>query len=456
MAASSNSGEYWIIAVPNEGKTQESVVEQQRKNLQKYCDVKPFKMPQLRISAVDELMKLNETLAKFDIFGHQVLTKLVRSYREYTDKPTAMPTVKDQQLRNYIPNFEWENGRNQYKSKLTQLTADIQDRLVTANDRLKGMVEKYKQVKQKLSNDERETDGNLQVVKLQKYVKPTDYITGEYITTALVVVSKQKQAEFLSRYWRLDETEEAHNMWRRKQKEKLQLIARAEEETARLAEREAQREGEDEEDKKPVANETKKSAKKKRIDTSDLVMTEQDREELRVVCPGSAVELANEGEFLLYKVVLLKKGMDWFKAICRDFRYNVRDFEYKSPEEIESEAVERKKLTKEEADKRRRLTLFCQNYFPEVLSDWLHLKMIRVFSEAILRYGPPPDNLVTTILTVNPNRGPILNNVLSEMYKHLSSSDMGSNNGEEEGAMAMMGMFELRPYVFIPMMVGFD
>ena len=89
---------------------------------------------------------------------------------------------------------------------------------------------------------------------------------------------RNKQAEFESKYWRLDETEEALNLWRRKQKEKLQLLARAEEEASRLAEMEGEEDGED---KKPVP-------KKKRIDASALVMTEEDREELRVVCPDSA------------------------------------------------------------------------------------------------------------------------------------------------------------------------
>lgn len=451
MAVTDSSGEYWIIAVPNENKRHDDVYKHQKQILKKYCDVCPFKMPPLRISAVDELMKLNETLAKFDVFGSQVLTKLVRSYREYLEKPDQMPTVNDQQLHNYIPRFEWENGRNQHKSKLTELTNALQERLVTANERLKGMVEKYKQVKQKLSSDSRETEGNLMVCKLQKYVKPTDYIDGEYITTALVVISKQKKAEFESMYWRLDETEEAENLWKRKEKERLTLIARAEEEAEREKQRLAEANEEDLEDK----NETK-PVRRKRIDVSEIELTEKDREGMRVVCPDSASLLVEEGDLMLYKVVLLKKGVQWFKSICREFRFNVRDFEYKTPEQQAEEEQQKKVLVKEEADKKRRLIMFCQNYFPEVLSDWLHLKMIRVFSEAILRYGPPPENLVVSILKVHPNRGPMLNNVLSEAYKHLSSADMGVNSGDDDGAMAMMGMFELRPYVFIPLMVGFD
>merc|ERR1712117_232181 len=102
----------------------------------------------------------------------------------------------------------------------------------------------------------------------------------------------------------------------------------------------------------------------------DIVMTEKDRENMRVVCPDSAAILVQEGDFILYKVVLLKKGLKWFKDVCREFRFNVRDFEYKTPEQQAQEAADRKKLLKEEADKKRRLVMFCQNYFPETLSDW--------------------------------------------------------------------------------------
>jgi len=54
------------------------------------------------------------------------------------------------------------------------------------------------------------------VCDLQKFVKPADYIDGEYITTAMVVVpTGAKSAEFEKNYWKLEQTEEAQKLFQR-------------------------------------------------------------------------------------------------------------------------------------------------------------------------------------------------------------------------------------------------
>jgi len=446
MAASQDAGEYWIISVPNEGNDHANVVRNQSQVVGKYCTVSAVNMPPLRISAVDELMKLNETLTKYDAFASGVVQKIVRSYRDFGENPEAIPTVADRSIYNHIPEFSWDKGRNPYTSKLSQISGEIHSKFVMANDRLKTLVEKYKQVRQKLTNDERASEGNLMVCDLQKYVRQADYVQGEYITTALVVVPKQKGPEFESTYWALDKTEEAENLWKREEKIKMQLLAKEE----LMAQHKAEREAEEGDDPPPKTKKKKAALVKK-----DLIMPQEERERLEVVCPNSAELLQEEDDFLLYRVVVLKRGLKWFKQICREFRYSVRDFVYRSEEDIEQETLERKKLIKEEADKKRRLVMYCQHSFSDVVDDWLHLKMIRVFVEAVLRYGPPAEDLVTTILTVNPGRGAILNKHLTGMYKHLTSSEMLSDEGDDE-AMSMMGNFELRPYVFIPVIAQFD
>lgn len=448
MAARNESGEYWIISVPNEGKDAQNVIRNQSKVCGKYCSVHPVNLPPLRISAVDELMKLNETLCKYDVFAGSVVQKIVRSFRDFGDNPEAIPTVADRSIYNHIPEFSWDKGRNPYTSKLSQISGEIHSKFVMANDRLKTLVEKYKQVRQKLTNDERAEDGNLMVCDLQKYIKQADYVTGEYITTALVVVPQAKGAEFEATYWSLDKTEEAENLWKREEKMKIQMLAKEELMVQQQKEREAEEQG----DGAPKKVMEKKS---KALAMKALVMPQEDREKLEVVCPNSAELLKEEGEFLLYRVVVMKRGLKWFKQICREFRYSVRDFVYKSEDEVEQTGNERKNLKKEESDKKRRLVMFCQHSFSDVVDDWLHLKMIRVFVEAVLRYGPPAEDLVTSILTVNPGRGGILNKHLTEMYKHLTSSEMLGDDEDDE-AMALMGNFELRPYVFIPVIAQFD
>jgi len=412
-------GEFWIVAVATEGKGKEAVYAGQRTNLSRFCSVSPFEMPRLRISAVDELLNLNEKLMKYDNQGRSVIQRLVRCYREYMDQPDGMPQVRDRSLYRYIPTFAWEKGRFSLQSKLPALVEDIQERLVTTHDRLKTLIDKYKKVQQKIVADARANEGNLMVCDLQKFVKPADYVDGEYITTALVVVPAQKCEEFESQYWKLEQTEECEKVWLR------QLNAKAKAEGA-----------------EPAGN---------------VEMTEEDRKKLEVVAPDSCQLLEKQNDFSLYRVVLLKRGLPWFTDVCREFRYNVRDFVYKPPDQKAMDAQEMKKLQKEESDKKKRLIMFCNHTFADTVEQWLHLKMIRVFVEAILRYGPgegnPTAKFATSILKVNNGQGGTLSAALTKLYKHLESSDMMA---DDEGGAMVMGMGEMRPYIFVPIMASFD
>jgi len=413
------AGEFWVIAVATEGKSNDTVYALQRQKLQRYCSVFPFDMPKLRISAVDELLNLNDKLSKTDNFGRTVLQRLVRSYREYMEQDDAMPQVKDRHVYRYIPTFQWEKGRFSLQSKLPALVDDINERLVTTHDRLKTLVDKYKKVKQKLVADARANEGNLMVCDLQKFVKPADYIDGEYITTAMVVVpTGSKSAEFEKQYWRLERTEEAEKLFQREANAKAKMAGE---------------------------------------DVHAVEMDEQDRKKLEVVAPDSCQLLEKQKDFSLYRVVLLKKGLKWFTDICREFRYSVRDFTYRDAATQATDAETMKKLQKEESDKKKRLVMFCTHTFPEAMEQWLHIKVVRCFVEAILRYGPGEPNgkpkFATTILKVNNSAGGTLSNVLANMYKHLQSKDM--EGGDDQGA-GMMGVPDLRPYVFIPVMANFD
>jgi len=411
-------GEFWIVAVATEGKGKESVYAGQRTSLSRFCSVHPFEMPRLRISAVDELLNLNEKLMKYDNQGRSVIQRLVRCYREYMDQPDGMPQVRDRSLYRYVPTFTWEKGRFSLQSKLPPLVDEIQERLVTTHERLKTLIDKYKKVAQKIAAEARANEGNLMVCDLQKFVKPADYVDGEYITTALCVVPAQKTAEFEATYWKLEQTAECEKVWLRNEQAKAKAA------------------GDD-----PVGN---------------LEMSAEDRKKYEVVAPDSCQLLEKQSDFSLYRVVLLKRGLQWFTEVCREFRYNVRDFVYKPPDQKAMDAEEMKKIKKEESDKKKRLIMFCNHTFADTVEQWLHLKMIRVFVEAILRYGPgegnPTARFATSILKVNGGQGGTLALALKKLYAHLESSDM---TADDEGG-PMMGMQEMRPYIFVPVMANFD
>merc|ERR1719471_2285983 len=154
-----------------------------------------------------------------------------------------MPQVRDRHVYRYIPTFNWEKGRFSLQSKLPALVDDIHERLVTTHDRLKTLVDKYKKVNQKI-------------------VKPADYIDGEYITTAMVVVpTGSKSTEFEQNYWKLEQTEEAQKLFQRDANAKAKALGE---------------------------------------DPQSVEMDEEDRKKLEVVAPDSCQLLEKQKDFSLY------------------------------------------------------------------------------------------------------------------------------------------------------------
>lgn len=91
----------------------------------------------------------------------------------------------------------------------------------------------------------------------------------------------------------------------------------------------------------------------------------------------------------LWRVVMFKTAVDAFKTNCRQYRFTLRDFHYnpsKYREVIDAREASEVELRKQEAVLKR----VCLAAFSDALVAWTHLKAIRTFVEAVLRYGVPP------------------------------------------------------------------
>jgi hypothetical protein len=107
------------------------------------------------------------------------------------------------------------------------------------------------------------------------------------------------------------------------------------------------------------------------------------------VVPRSARKLASDREgYLLYTVLVLKPFLDSFRAAVRERRWVVRDFAY-----VPGLAGSGKKtcddLAKEVTSALNILKDFARRKFEESLGRWMHVKMIRVHVDSVLRYGLP-------------------------------------------------------------------
>lgn len=103
----------------------------------------------------------------------------------------------------------------------------------------------------------------------------------------------------------------------------------------------------------------------------------------------------------LWRVILFKSAVEKFKQAAKMAKYNVRDYTY--CEEDYRLAVDKSQSVKAEYAKQEQfLRKVCHAAFSDTLVAWLHLKAMRVFVEAVLRYGVPP-NFAAFIL--KPSKG---------------------------------------------------
>ena len=127
------------------------------------------------------------------------------------------------------------------------------------------------------------------------------------------------------------------------------------------------------------------------------------------VVPGSLQLVHSDEESLLYAVTILKgqyeagyyEGDDFqqgtkidfeseFTQACRDKRYVVRNFKW-DPSQASKSAMAREQLKVEVDGMKSALMRWCKTHYGDAFVAWMHIKVIRVFVESVLRYGLPVD-----------------------------------------------------------------
>lgn len=81
---------------------------------------------------------------------------------------------------------------------------------------------------------------------------------------------------------------------------------------------------------------------------------------------------------------------DSFTKLLKEKRYIVRDFKW-DPSSRGQAAMKLEQLNVEVDNMRSGLTRWCKTHYGEAFVAWMHIKVIRVFVESVLRYGLPVD-----------------------------------------------------------------
>jgi V-type H+-transporting ATPase subunit C len=117
-----------------------------------------------------------------------------------------------------------------------------------------------------------------------------------------------------------------------------------------------------------------------------------------MVVPRSSVQVAQDDEFILFAVVTFKKHSAEFLQKCREQKWTPRQYKYVEGGKEEEER-ELNRVAKEERKVWGEALRTGRTGWGEGVMVWLHVLTLRVFVEAVLRYGLPLD-YVSAIIKV--------------------------------------------------------
>lgn len=121
-----------------------------------------------------------------------------------------------------------------------------------------------------------------------------------------------------------------------------------------------------------------------------------------MIVPRSANLVASDDEFTLYAVTAFKKHGAEFIHKCRENKWIPRDFKYVEGGKEE----ERKQIERVGGDERKlwgETLRLGRTAWSEAVMVWVHVLVLRVFVETVLRYGLPLD-FVCTLIRVCPSQ----------------------------------------------------
>ncbi|KAI0768501.1 ATPase V1 complex subunit C [Trametes elegans] len=107
-----------------------------------------------------------------------------------------------------------------------------------------------------------------------------------------------------------------------------------------------------------------------------------------MVVPRSSVLIASDDEYSLFAVVVFKRVHDDFVQKCRDNKFIVREFTF-SEEAIDKQREELETADTTEKELWTELLQLSRTNFSESFQILVHLKVVQLFVESVLRYGLP-------------------------------------------------------------------
>ncbi|KAG5930946.1 hypothetical protein E4U53_002040 [Claviceps sorghi] len=142
-----------------------------------------------------------------------------------------------------------------------------------------------------------------------------------------------------------------------------------------------------------------------------------------MVVPRSSVEVDHDDEFTLFAVATFKKYSAEFIHKCREQKWTPRQYTYVQGGR-EEEQRELDRVTNEERKVCGEALRIGRTGWSESVMVWIHVLTLRVFVEAVLRYGLPLE-YVTALVQTTPKSAPKVKTALDSSYSYLGGNAFG-------------------------------
>ncbi|KAL9106384.1 MAG: hypothetical protein Q9227_008585 [Pyrenula ochraceoflavens] len=142
-----------------------------------------------------------------------------------------------------------------------------------------------------------------------------------------------------------------------------------------------------------------------------------------MIVPRSATEVQKDDEFVLYSVAGFKKHGPEFLNKCRERKWIPRDFKFKQGG-AEEEKEELKRVEGEERKLWGECLRMCRTGWSDGMSIWIHVIVLRVFVESVLRYGLPMD-FATGLIKTSPKQAKKAKTNLDSAFNYLGGNAFG-------------------------------
>lgn len=167
------------------------------------------------------------------------------------------------------------------------------------------------------------------------------------------------------------------------------------------------------------------------------------------VVPGSLQKVMEDNDSVLYTITVLKgmyeagyyEGEEFvpgtkidlleaFAKVLREKRYMVRENFTFDPAQQGKAAMAMEQLQVEVDNMRSGLTRWCKTHYGEAFVAWMHIKVIRVFVESVLRYGLPVD-FTAVLYKVSQGKDVLLVGALDKEFGENKSKEDDIEDDEE-------------------------